>query len=167
MENVFESCIFNSEKEKPITWFLKQKDRLSDLHPDMYDSMINMKILRKYGGELEHDTKRKCIEPCSAEDLINSMKDIITRNRIGQNWTRTPIESRIIPKTPMEEKRSDRPILKCNTCGRTSNLANNCTNKTKINKLKTIEEVKFSEEKRNLKRILQFLTIHQCMKISG
>ncbi|MBW0489019.1 hypothetical protein O181_028734 [Austropuccinia psidii MF-1] len=42
MENAFESSISNSEKDKPLTWFLKQKDRLSALHPDMYDFMINM-----------------------------------------------------------------------------------------------------------------------------
>ncbi|MBW0544657.1 hypothetical protein O181_084372 [Austropuccinia psidii MF-1] len=38
MENVFESSIFNSEKDKPLTWFLKKKDRLSALHPDMSDT---------------------------------------------------------------------------------------------------------------------------------
>ncbi|MBW0540153.1 hypothetical protein O181_079868 [Austropuccinia psidii MF-1] len=68
MENDFESAIFNSEKDKPLTWFLKQKDRLSALHPDMSDSMINMKILRKCGGELEHAIKCRCVEPCSTED---------------------------------------------------------------------------------------------------
>ncbi|MBW0555942.1 hypothetical protein O181_095657 [Austropuccinia psidii MF-1] len=57
MENEFESAIFNSEKYKPLTWFFKQKDRLSALHPDMSDTMINMKILRKCGGELEHFIK--------------------------------------------------------------------------------------------------------------
>ncbi|MBW0518035.1 hypothetical protein O181_057750 [Austropuccinia psidii MF-1] len=40
IENSFESAIFNSEKDKPLTWFLKQKDRLSALYPDMSDSMI-------------------------------------------------------------------------------------------------------------------------------
>ncbi|MBW0578791.1 hypothetical protein O181_118506 [Austropuccinia psidii MF-1] len=68
MENAFESAIFNSEKDKPLTWFFKQKDRLSALHPDMSDTMINMKILRKCGGELEHAIKSRCIEPCSTED---------------------------------------------------------------------------------------------------
>ncbi|MBW0508642.1 hypothetical protein O181_048357 [Austropuccinia psidii MF-1] len=57
MENDFESAIFNSEKDKPLTWFLKQKDRLSALHPDMSDSMMNMKKSRKFGGELEHAIK--------------------------------------------------------------------------------------------------------------
>ncbi|MBW0577590.1 hypothetical protein O181_117305 [Austropuccinia psidii MF-1] len=54
VEKAFETSIFNSEKDKPLTWFFQQKDRLSALHPDMSDTMINMKILRKCGGELEH-----------------------------------------------------------------------------------------------------------------
>ncbi|MBW0551564.1 hypothetical protein O181_091279 [Austropuccinia psidii MF-1] len=68
MENAFERTIFNSEKEKPITWLVKQKDRLSALHPDTSDSMINMKILRKCGAELEHAIKCRCVEPFSTED---------------------------------------------------------------------------------------------------
>ncbi|MBW0469236.1 hypothetical protein O181_008951 [Austropuccinia psidii MF-1] len=65
MENSFESALFNSEIYKPLIWFLKQKDRLSTLNPDMSDSMINIKVLRKCGGELEHDTWWRCVEPCS------------------------------------------------------------------------------------------------------
>ncbi|MBW0544404.1 hypothetical protein O181_084119 [Austropuccinia psidii MF-1] len=57
IENAFESAIFNSEKERPPTWFLKQKDRLSSLYPNMSDSLINIKILKKCGGELEHSIK--------------------------------------------------------------------------------------------------------------
>ncbi|MBW0492068.1 hypothetical protein O181_031783 [Austropuccinia psidii MF-1] len=45
MENSFESAIFNSQKDKPLTWFFKQKDRLSALNPEMSGTMINMKIL--------------------------------------------------------------------------------------------------------------------------
>ncbi|MBW0557949.1 hypothetical protein O181_097664 [Austropuccinia psidii MF-1] len=33
MKNSFESAIFSSERDKPLPWFLKQKDRLSALHP--------------------------------------------------------------------------------------------------------------------------------------
>ncbi|MBW0491177.1 hypothetical protein O181_030892 [Austropuccinia psidii MF-1] len=73
MENAFESAIFNSEKYKPLTWFFKQKDRLSALHLDMSDTMMNMKILRKCGGELEHAIKCRCVVPCSTEDYINVM----------------------------------------------------------------------------------------------
>ncbi|MBW0539692.1 hypothetical protein O181_079407 [Austropuccinia psidii MF-1] len=65
VENAFESAILNSEKDKPLTWFLKKKDRLSALHLHMSDSIINMKVLRECGGELEHAIKCKCVEPCS------------------------------------------------------------------------------------------------------
>ncbi|MBW0563026.1 hypothetical protein O181_102741 [Austropuccinia psidii MF-1] len=67
MENAFASAVFNSEKDKPLTWFFKQKDILSALHPDMSDTMINMKKSRKCGGELEHAIRCRCVEPCSAE----------------------------------------------------------------------------------------------------
>ncbi|MBW0560006.1 hypothetical protein O181_099721 [Austropuccinia psidii MF-1] len=61
----------------------------------MSDSMINKKILRKCGRELEDSIKCRCVEPCSTEDYINSMEDIITRTRIGKTWTRVPMESKI------------------------------------------------------------------------
>ncbi|MBW0495473.1 hypothetical protein O181_035188 [Austropuccinia psidii MF-1] len=61
MENAFESAIFNSEKDEPPTWFFRQKARLSALHPDMSDTIINMRILRKCGGLLEHAIKSRCI----------------------------------------------------------------------------------------------------------
>ncbi|MBW0486392.1 hypothetical protein O181_026107 [Austropuccinia psidii MF-1] len=147
MENSFESSIFNSEKDKPLTWFLKQKDRLSASHLDMSDSMINMKILRKCGGELEHSIKCRCVEPCSTEDYINAMEDIITRKRIGKTWTRVPIESEMVSKTSREDKRPERPVLKCHKCGSTSHLANTCTKKKNINEVQVIEEAQCTEEK--------------------
>ncbi|MBW0548086.1 hypothetical protein O181_087801 [Austropuccinia psidii MF-1] len=117
MENAFESAIFNSEKDKPLTWFLKQKDRLAALHPDMSDSMINMKILRKCGGELENAIKCRFVEPCSSEDYISAMEDIITRTRIGKTWTRSPMESKMVPIIFREDKRPERPVFKCHKCG--------------------------------------------------
>ncbi|MBW0510989.1 hypothetical protein O181_050704 [Austropuccinia psidii MF-1] len=83
MENAFENAIVKSKKDKSLTWFLKKKDRLSDLHTDMFDPMIDMKILRKCGGELEHAIKFRLVEPCSTEEYINEMEDIITKTRIG------------------------------------------------------------------------------------
>ncbi|MBW0578973.1 hypothetical protein O181_118688 [Austropuccinia psidii MF-1] len=109
MENAFESAIFNSEKDKPLTWFLKQKDRLSALHPDMSDTVINMKIFRECRGELEHAIKCRFVEPCSTEDYINAMEDIITRTRIGKTWTKIPMESKMIPKISREDKRLSQP----------------------------------------------------------
>ncbi|MBW0523365.1 hypothetical protein O181_063080 [Austropuccinia psidii MF-1] len=112
----------------------------------MSDSMTNMKILRKCGGELEHSIKCRCVEPCSTEDYINAMEDIITRTRIGKTWNRVPMESKMVSKTSREEKRPERPVLKCNRCGSTSQLANICTKKTKINEAQVIEEVQCTKE---------------------
>ncbi|MBW0498244.1 hypothetical protein O181_037959 [Austropuccinia psidii MF-1] len=147
MENAFESVIFNSEKDKTLTWFLKQKDRLSALHTDMSDSITNMKIIREFGGELENSIKCRCVEPCSSENYINAMEDIITRTRIGESWTRTPIESKMFPKIFRNYKRPEVPFLTCHKCGSTSHSANTCSQKTKINEVQIIEEVQHTEEK--------------------
>ncbi|MBW0508808.1 hypothetical protein O181_048523 [Austropuccinia psidii MF-1] len=113
----------------------------------MSDSIINMKILRKCGGQLEHAIKCRRVEPCSTEDYINSMEDIITRTRIGKTWTRIHMESKMVSKTSREDKRPERNVLKCHKCGSTSHLANTCTKKKKINEVQVIEEVQCTEEK--------------------
>ncbi|MBW0508566.1 hypothetical protein O181_048281 [Austropuccinia psidii MF-1] len=147
LEKAFESAILNSENDKPLTWFFKQKDKLSALHPDMSDTMINMKISRGCGGELEHAIKCRCVEPCSTDNYVISMEDIITRKRIGITWTKIPMESKMVPKISGEDRRPGRPVLKLHKCGSISNLANNCPKKTKINEVQIIEEVQCTEEK--------------------
>ncbi|MBW0591050.1 hypothetical protein O181_130765, partial [Austropuccinia psidii MF-1] len=117
MENAFENFIFNSEEDKPLTWFFKQKDRLSALHPDMSYTRIDMKILRKCGGELEHAIKSKCVEPFSTENYINAMEYIITRTRISKTWTKIPMESKMVSKIPTEDRKPEKPIFKCHKCG--------------------------------------------------
>ncbi|MBW0522091.1 hypothetical protein O181_061806 [Austropuccinia psidii MF-1] len=113
----------------------------------MSDSMINMKILRKCGGELEHAMKCRCVGCCSTADYIEAMEDIITRTRIGKAWTRIPMEYKMVSKTSREDKRPERPVLKYHKCGSTSHLASTCTKKTKINEAQVIEEVQCTEEK--------------------
>ncbi|MBW0518007.1 hypothetical protein O181_057722 [Austropuccinia psidii MF-1] len=83
MENTFEEAIFNIERDRPMSWFLKQKDRLTAIHPDMSETIIHKRILRKCGNDLEHAIRSRCIEPCSTEDYINAMEDITTRTK---NW---------------------------------------------------------------------------------
>ncbi|MBW0594105.1 hypothetical protein O181_133820, partial [Austropuccinia psidii MF-1] len=112
----------------------------------MSDTMINMKILRKCGVELEHAIKCRCVEPCSPEDYINSMEDIITRTRIGKTWTKIRMESKMVPKISREDRRPEKPVLKCHICGSTSDLANTCPKKTNINEVQGIEEVQCTEE---------------------
>ncbi|MBW0525567.1 hypothetical protein O181_065282 [Austropuccinia psidii MF-1] len=85
MESSFEEAIFNIERDRLMSWFLKQKDRFTGLHPDMSETMIHAKILREFGGDLEHAVTRRCIEPCSTEDNTNAMEDITSRTKIGRN----------------------------------------------------------------------------------
>ncbi|MBW0577805.1 hypothetical protein O181_117520, partial [Austropuccinia psidii MF-1] len=75
------------------------------------------------------------------------MEDIITRTRIGKTWTKIPMESKIVSKIPRGDRRPEKPVLKCHKCGSTSDLANTCTKKTKINEVKVVEEVHCTEEK--------------------
>ncbi|MBW0565056.1 hypothetical protein O181_104771 [Austropuccinia psidii MF-1] len=83
MEIFFEEAIFNIERDRPMSWLLKQKDRSTSLHPDMSETMIHKRILRKCGGDLEHAIRRRCLEALSKEDYINAMVDITTRTK---NW---------------------------------------------------------------------------------
>ncbi|MBW0497854.1 hypothetical protein O181_037569 [Austropuccinia psidii MF-1] len=85
MENSFEEAIFNIERDRPMSWFFKQKDRLPSLHSDMSETMIYKRILRNCGGDLEHAIRSRFIEPCSTEDYINAMEDITTTKKIERN----------------------------------------------------------------------------------
>ncbi|MBW0549897.1 hypothetical protein O181_089612 [Austropuccinia psidii MF-1] len=107
----------------------------------MSDSMINMRILRKCEGELEHAMKCRCVEPCSTEYYINSRGYIITRTKNFKTWTRIPMEYKIVSKTSREDNKPERPVLKCHKWESTSHLANTCTKKTKINEVEVIAEV--------------------------
>ncbi|MBW0561111.1 hypothetical protein O181_100826 [Austropuccinia psidii MF-1] len=146
MENSFEEAIFNIERDRPMSWFLKQKDRLTALHPDMSETMIHKRILRKCGGDLEHAIRSRCIEPFSTEDYINAMEDITTRTKIGRNWSKSPIDNKTNGK-PISKpnKPQDRLPLKCHKCGSTSHLENTCPKKTRINEI-NVEKVEDTKE---------------------
>ncbi|MBW0514800.1 hypothetical protein O181_054515 [Austropuccinia psidii MF-1] len=70
-------------------------------------TMINMKILRKCGEELENAIKCRCVEPCSTEHNINAMGDIISRTRIASTCTKkTKInEVQVIEKVQCTEEK--------------------------------------------------------------
>ncbi|MBW0543178.1 hypothetical protein O181_082893 [Austropuccinia psidii MF-1] len=113
-----------------------------------------MKILKKCGGELEHALRSRCIEPCSTEEYINAIEDIVTRTKIGRTWKKLDIE---IPKKPFIKKDKPRETLKPNTsnnneqrkfqkCGGIGSLANNCLKKAKINDIVKTEDHNNKEE---------------------
>ncbi|MBW0565218.1 hypothetical protein O181_104933 [Austropuccinia psidii MF-1] len=82
IENYSEETITNIERNRPMSWFLKQKDRLTALHAVISETIIHKRILRKCGGDLENAIRSRCIEPFSTEDYINAMEDITTRTKI-------------------------------------------------------------------------------------
>ncbi|MBW0546064.1 hypothetical protein O181_085779 [Austropuccinia psidii MF-1] len=57
------------------------------------------------------------------------------------------MESKLISKTPREDRIPEKPVFRCHKCGSTSHLANTCIKKTKINESQFIEEVQCTEEK--------------------
>ncbi|MBW0589166.1 hypothetical protein O181_128881, partial [Austropuccinia psidii MF-1] len=146
IENSFEEAIFNIERDRTMSWVFKQKDRLTALHLDMFETMIHKRILRKCGGDLEHAIRSRCIEPCSTEDNINAMEDITTRKKFERNWYKPSMDNKTSGKPiPKPNKPHDKAPLKCHKCRSTSHLANTCTKKTRIKAIE-IEKVEDTKE---------------------
>ncbi|MBW0564557.1 hypothetical protein O181_104272 [Austropuccinia psidii MF-1] len=136
MKNSFEKAIFNNERDRPMSWFLKWKNRLTSLHPDMSEAMVKKRILKKCGGNLEHAIRSRFIESFSTEDYINAMEDITTRNKIGRNWYKPPMENNTSWKSiSRQNKEQERAPLKCHKFGCKSHLANTCPTKKRINEI--------------------------------
>ncbi|MBW0537339.1 hypothetical protein O181_077054 [Austropuccinia psidii MF-1] len=131
-------------------WFIKQKDRLTALHPDISETMINKGTLREYGGDLEHAIGRRCIETCSTENYINATEDIRTRTKIGRNWYKRPMDNETSEKPILKHnKPDDKAPLKYHKCGSTSDLANTFLKKTRVNEIE-IDQVEDAKEKNNV-----------------
>ncbi|MBW0530053.1 hypothetical protein O181_069768 [Austropuccinia psidii MF-1] len=136
MDNSIEEAIFNIEGDRPMSWFLKKKDRLNAIYPDMSETMVHIRILRKCGGDLHHSIKIRCIGPCSTEDYINAMEDITARTKICRNWYKPPMDNKTSGKTiPKPNKPHDRAPFNGHKCGSTSHLANTCPQKTRNNEI--------------------------------
>ncbi|MBW0561622.1 hypothetical protein O181_101337 [Austropuccinia psidii MF-1] len=116
--------------------------------------MVHMKILKKCGGELEHALRSRCIEPCSTEEYINALEDIVTRTKIGRTWKKLDIKT---PNKPLikndkskeafkPNKSNNNEQRKCHKCGVIGKLAINCLKKAKINELMETEDHNDKEE---------------------
>ncbi|MBW0591353.1 hypothetical protein O181_131068 [Austropuccinia psidii MF-1] len=154
IENSFEKSFFDPDKDKTLTWFLKQVERLNALYPEMSQKIVHMKILKKCGGELESSLRSRCIEPCSTEEYINSLEDIVRRTKIGGSWKKLDIKStnkKFFKKD--KQKKAFKPNTsnsneqrKCHKCGGIGHLANNCLKKAKINEIVETEDHNDEEE---------------------
>ncbi|POW13026.1 hypothetical protein PSTT_03992 [Puccinia striiformis] len=76
MEEAFDKAHFEPGTSKPLVWFSKQKDILSAIFPDMSESGLHERILKKCGGDLEHAVKCRTNRSSSTEDIINALEDI-------------------------------------------------------------------------------------------
>ncbi|MBW0536256.1 hypothetical protein O181_075971 [Austropuccinia psidii MF-1] len=103
MQNSYEETTFNIERDRPISWLLKQKELLTALHPDISETMVHKRILKKCSGDLEHAMRRRFFEPDSTEYYINAVENITTRKKIGINWYKPPIEKKASEKTRINE----------------------------------------------------------------
>ncbi|MBW0502829.1 hypothetical protein O181_042544 [Austropuccinia psidii MF-1] len=126
----------------------------------MPQKMVHMKILKKCGGELENALRSRCINPCSTEEYINALEDIVTRTKIGKTWKKVDIK---IPNKPFIKKDKPREPFKPNTpnsnekikfhkCGGIRNLANNFLKKEKINEIVGTDDHNYKEEESDSKK---------------
>ncbi|MBW0517456.1 hypothetical protein O181_057171 [Austropuccinia psidii MF-1] len=150
MKTAFESAKFNADKDKALPWYCQQKDRLTALYPDMSESMINRKILRKWGGDLAHAVKSSTTKKSSGEDIINILEELTSRTRIGSG--RVNLKTRF--NTPWKDSvdknnkgdstdmnyESANVIRKLHICQSTTHLANEFPKMGKINEIEIKKE---------------------------
>ncbi|MBW0513068.1 hypothetical protein O181_052783 [Austropuccinia psidii MF-1] len=126
----------------------------------MSQKMMHMKILKKCGGELENSLRSRCIEPCSTEEYINAIEDIVARANIGRAWKNVDIKS---PNKPFIKKDKPREPFKlnilnsneqrkCHKCGGIGHLANNCLKKEKMSEIVETEDHNDEEEESDFEK---------------
>ncbi|MBW0479094.1 hypothetical protein O181_018809 [Austropuccinia psidii MF-1] len=116
----------------------------------MSEFMIHRKILRQCGGDLKHSVQSRTTENSSEEDIINILEEVTTRTRIFSS--RVNLKTRFntpwkdsVDKNPKENSnninfKSEDEIRKCHICQSTTNLANACPRKGKINEIEIEKE---------------------------
>ncbi|MBW0509676.1 hypothetical protein O181_049391 [Austropuccinia psidii MF-1] len=120
----------------------------------MLQKTMHVKIPRECGGELENSLRRRCIEPCSTEEYINALEEILKITKIGRKWKKLEIKS---PNQPFIKKDKPKEIFKpntpyineqgeCHKCGGIGHLANNCLKKAKINEIVETEDQNHKED---------------------
>ncbi|MBW0461574.1 hypothetical protein O181_001289 [Austropuccinia psidii MF-1] len=107
-----------------------------------------MKILKKFGGELEHALRSRCIEPCSTEEYINALEEIVSRTNIGRKHKKLdskspnkPFIKNDKPREPFQPNtpRTNEPI-KCHKCGGIGHSTNDFLEKERINEILETED---------------------------
>ncbi|MBW0553108.1 hypothetical protein O181_092823 [Austropuccinia psidii MF-1] len=109
----------------------------------MSEFMIHRKILRQFGGDLEHAVKSSTTEQSSAEDITNILEDVTTQTKIGSSRVNikagfnTPWQDSV-DKNPKQNsnKAKYKPvdiIKKCHILQSTTHIANTCPKRGETN----------------------------------
>ncbi|MBW0571492.1 hypothetical protein O181_111207 [Austropuccinia psidii MF-1] len=150
VETAFESEKLNTDKDKALQWFCKQKGRLTELYPDMLEFMIHRKILIQCGGDLDNAVKSRTTEQSPAEHIINILDEVTARTKIG--FSRVNLKAKL--NTPWKDSADKHPIAnsnnleyksedtirKCNICQRNTHLTNTCPKRGEINEINIEKE---------------------------
>ncbi|MBW0511980.1 hypothetical protein O181_051695 [Austropuccinia psidii MF-1] len=126
----------------------------------MSQTMVYMKIFKKCGGELEHSLRSRCIEPCSTEEYINALEDIVTRTKIGRTWkkldikcTNKPFIKKYKPREPFKTNTpNSNEERKCHRCGGIGHLANNCLKRARFHEIVETEDQNDKEEESDFEK---------------
>ncbi|MBW0552845.1 hypothetical protein O181_092560 [Austropuccinia psidii MF-1] len=121
VETAFESAKFNADKNKALPWLCQQKDRLTELYPDMSEFMIHRKILRQCGEEVTTRTK------------IGSIR-VNLKARFNTPW-KDSVEKNTKENSNNLKYKSADTVRKCHICQSTTHLANTCPKRGKINEI--------------------------------
>ncbi|MBW0510880.1 hypothetical protein O181_050595 [Austropuccinia psidii MF-1] len=112
------------------------------------------KVLIDNTQKLIQGQQELCIEPCSTEEYINALEDILTRTKIGRSWKKLHIKSPISPYIKEDKSKeafkpntsNNNEQRKCHKFGGIGHLANNCLKKAKINEIVEAEDHNEKEE---------------------
>ncbi|MBW0563965.1 hypothetical protein O181_103680 [Austropuccinia psidii MF-1] len=143
------------QKNGKNTWSRWKQERITKWANDAWRYKIENEFERSF-FDLDKDKPLtcRCIEPCSTEDFVNALEDIVTRTKICRTWKKLDIKS---TNKPFIKKDKSRETLKPNTsknneqrkrhkCGGIGHLENNCLKKAKINEILETEDHNDKEE---------------------
>ncbi|MBW0562783.1 hypothetical protein O181_102498 [Austropuccinia psidii MF-1] len=167
IENVFASSFFDPEKDKTLTWFLKQVERLNALYKEMSQKMVHIKILKKFGGELEHALRSRCIELFSTEEYINALEDIVKRTKLVIKSPKEPLVKKDKSKGDFKPNTSNtNEQRKCHKCGGIGHVANNSLKKEKTNEIVEPEDHNDKEEESDCGKDTEESETSECDEIN-
>ena len=84
IERAFDRDRFNSDDIPAASWFLKQRERLISVRPDLSNEEINQKIIEKCSGTLENTVKCRIDLHCDFDILVSTIEEILTLTNMGR-----------------------------------------------------------------------------------